>query len=254
MESRIHAAGITRIQSNPLEQESDMNRPEKKDKGRKSIESTGKTVEKALDKALKELGARVENVDIEILDGGSKGMMGIFGTRDARIRVSRKNGSAGVEEVADEVAGLIMDCLDVGYRIFSDTLDDTTYINIETAGVDGLLIGRKGDTLNSLQHLVGRIVSRKMGGYQRLTLDVGGYLRNRQEILKAKAVKAAERARKSKREVGLEPMKASERRVVHLALADIEGISTYTVGNGEMRKVFVTPEQGSERKNRYNRR
>jgi spoIIIJ-associated protein len=231
-----------------------MNRPEQREQGVRTIETTGKTVEKALAKAMKELKAKVEDVDIEIIEAGSKGVLGIFGAKEAKIKATLKRGSAGVEEVADEVTKLIMSCLDVNYRLFSDILDDTTYINIETAGVDGLLIGRKGDTLSSLQHLVGRIVSRKLGGYQRLTLDVGGYLRNRQEILKQKAVKAAERARQTNRDVGLEPMKASERRIVHLALADIEGISTYTVGNGEMRKVFVGPENGSERRNRYNRR
>lgn len=218
--------------------------------GRKAvIETTGKSVEKALDKALKQLNATVENVDIEILDAGQKGVLNIFGARDARIRVTKKNDSKGIEEIADEVARYIMECLDISYRLFSESDDDATYINIETAGVDGLLIGRKGDTLNSLQHLVGRIVSRKMGGYQRLTLDVGGYLKNRQEILRQKAVKAAERARKSNREVQMEPMKASERRIVHVALTDEEGISTYTTGNGDMRKVCIAPAgKGRERR------
>jgi len=215
----------------------------------KIVETTGKTVEKALDKALKSLDAKVENVDIEILDAGQKGVLNIFGARDARIRVTKKTDSKGIEEIADEVARHIMECLDINYRIFSENDGDATYINIETAGVDGLLIGRKGDTLNSLQHLVGRIVSRKMGGYQRLTLDVGGYLKNRQEILRQKALKAAERARKTNREVQMEPMKASERRIVHVALTDEEGIVTYTTGNGDMRKVCIAPAgKGRERR------
>ncbi len=215
------------------------------------IETTGKSVEKALDKALRSLDAKVENVEIEILDAGQKGVLGIFGARDARIRVTKKNDSKGIEEIAEEVTRYIMECLDINYRIFTEPDDDATYINIETAGVDGLLIGRKGDTLNSLQHLVGRIVSRKMGGYQRLTLDVGGYLKNRQEILRQKAMKAAERARKSNREVQMEPMKASERRIVHVALTDEEGIMTYTTGNGDMRKVCIAPAgKGRERRDR----
>ena len=172
------------------------------------VEASGKTVEKALEKALDQLGARIDEVEIEIMDAGQKGMLNLFGARDARIRVSRKKSSKGIEEIADEVTKAIMECLDVNYRIFTEEKEDTTYINVETAGVDGLLIGRKGDTLNSLQHLVGRIVSRKMGGYQRLTLDVGGYLRNRMDILRQKAMKAADRARKTNREVALEPMKA----------------------------------------------
>jgi len=211
-----------------------------------SVETTGKTVEKALEKGLGVLHARIDEVEIKILDAGQKGFLSIFGSRDARIRVSRKKSGGGVEEVVDEVARSIMECLDVNYRIFSEDQEGTTYVNIETAGVDGLLIGRKGDTLTSLQHLIGRIVSKKMGGYQRLTLDVGGYLRNRHEILKQKALRAADKVKKSNHEVTLEPMPAAERRIVHMALADLEGISTYTVGNGDLRKVCISPAKPEE--------
>ena len=220
-----------------------------REENRKEIEINGKSVEKALEKALKSLDAKVENVEIEILDAGQKGVLGIFGAKAARIRVTKKNDSKGVEEIADEVARYIMECLDINYRIFTESYDDATYVNLETAGVDGLLIGRKGDTLNSLQHLVGRIVSRKMGGYQRLTLDVGGDLKNRQDIIRQKAKKAADKARKSNREIQMEPMKASERRIVHVALTDEEGIITYTTGNGDMRKVCIAPAgKGRERR------
>lgn len=219
-------------------------------KGRNTIESTGKTVEKALAKALDSLNARIDEVEIEILEAGQRGILNLFGVKDARIRVTRKKSSKGIEEVVDNVAGVIMECLDVNYRLFTEEDGDATYINMETAGVDGLLIGRKGDTLTSLQHLVGRIVSRSMGGYQRLTLDVGGYLRNRQEILKQKALKAADRARNSGREVALEPMKSSERRIIHVTLAEKEGVTTYTVGDGEMRKVCVSPVRGNENRDR----
>jgi spoIIIJ-associated protein len=221
---------------------------------RGKVEATGKTVERALEKALEQLKARIDEVEIEILDAGQKGVLSIFGSRDARIRVTRKKSSKGIEEIADEVAKAIMVCLDVNYRIFTEEKENSTYINIETAGVDGLLIGRKGDTLNSLQHLVGRIVSRKMGGYQRLTLDVGGYLKNRMEILRQKALKAADRARKTHREVALEAMKASERRIIHITLADEDGISTYTVGNGELRKVYISPVRSGEDRNTRSRK
>ncbi|MCK4351376.1 MAG: Jag N-terminal domain-containing protein [Candidatus Krumholzibacteria bacterium] len=221
---------------------------------RSGILSSGKTVEKALEKALAELNASIDEVEIEIVDAGQKGMLSIFGSRDAQIRVTRKAGAKGIEEAVDDVARTIMDCLDVNYRLFTKDEDDSTYINIETAGVDGLLIGRKGDTLNSLQNLIGRIVSKRMGGYQRLTVDVGGYLSNRREILKQKALKAAERAKKTGRDIPLEPMKAAERRLVHLALAEVDGITTYTIGNGEMRKVYVSTGRGDQGGNRYHNR
>jgi spoIIIJ-associated protein len=206
-----------------------------------NVEMTGKTVEKALEKGLAVLRARIDEVEIKIIDPGQKGVLSIFGSRDARISLTRKKSGSGVEEIVDYITRAIMECLDVNYRLFSEEQDGTTYVNVETAGVDGLLIGRKGDTLTSLQHLVGRIVSKRMGGYQRLTLDVGGYLRNRHEILRQKAIKAAEKAKKSNHDVTLEPMYASERRVVHMALANLEGISTYTIGNGELRKVCISP-------------
>jgi spoIIIJ-associated protein len=231
-----------------------MKKTRKSDKRPESIEVTGKTVEKALEKGLEKLKARIDEVEIEIVDAGQKGVLNIFGARDAMIKITRKASSTGVEEIVEEIARVIMDCLDVNFRIFAEDKEDTTYINIETAGVDGLLIGRKGDTLNSLQHLFGRIVSRRMGGYQRLTLDVGGYLANRIEIIRQKAIKAAEKARKTNREVSLEPMKASERRIIHITLANTEGITTYTVGNGELRKVYVSPEHGQEGRSRQSGR
>ncbi len=214
----------------------------------KSIETTGKTVEKALQKALKKLNLDIDEVEIEILDAGQKGVLNIFGARDARIRVVRKEALKSIEEIVEEVAKLILDCMDVNFRIFTEQEGDSTYINIETAGVDGLLIGRKGDTLNSLQHLVGRIVARRLGGYQKMTLDVGGYLKNRMDILRQKAKKAADKAKNSNRDVALEPLKAAERRIVHITLTDDEEVSTYTVGNGDLRKVYVSPAKGGGNK------
>jgi len=235
-----------------LEQEKDKG-GQREETRQDSVEATGKTVEKALEKGLEKLHARIDEVEIKILDAGQKGVLSIFGSRNARIRISRKKAGSGVEEIVDEIARAIMECLDVNYRLFTEEQDGTTYINIETAGVDGLLIGRKGDTLTSLQHLVGRVVSKKMGGYQRLTLDVGGYLRNRHEILKQKALKAAEKVKNTNREMTLEPMYAAERRVVHMALAGLDGITTYTVGNGELRKVCISPAKQEEGRRPGNR-
>jgi spoIIIJ-associated protein len=218
-----------------------------------SIETTGKTVEKALEKGLASLKTRIDEVEIKILDQGQRGVLGIFGSRDARILITRKKSASNVEESVDSVVRAIMQALDVNYRLFAEERDGSTYINIETAGVDGLLIGRKGDTLTSLQHLIGRIVSKQLGGYQRLTLDVGGYLRNRHDILKQKAIKAAEKVKKANHEVSLEPMRAAERRIVHMALSEIDGISTYTVGNGDLRKVCIAPQRAEEGKRAGNR-
>mgnify|MGYP006282746519 FL=1 len=210
------------------------------------VKARGKTVEKALKKALDKISANINEVDVEIEDPGEKGFLGILGSRDAEVKVTRKQKNAGVEEIANEVMKIILDCLDVKYRVFSETDGDSTYINIETVGVDGLLIGRKGDTLDSLQHLVGRIISKRLGGYRRMTLDVGGYLKNRYDIIRKKARKAAKKVRKTGRDAGLDPMKSSERRIAHIELTDEDDISTYTVGSGKLRKVIVTPVKPEE--------
>jgi len=218
------------------------------------VEATGKSVEKALQKALKIMGTSINNVEVEIESTGQKGILGIFGAKNAKVRIKRKEDNSNVEEIAEEVAGVILESLGVNYRIFAEKMDDSTYINIETVGVDGLLIGRKGDTLNSLQHLIGRIVSKRLGGYRRITLDVGGYLKNRYNLIRKKAQKAAERVRKTGKDVGLEAMKSSERRVAHMELVNVEDISTYTVGNGELRKVFITRSRGGKKGARNGRR
>ena len=218
------------------------------------VEATGKSVEKALQKALKIMGTSINNVEVEIESTGQKGILGIFGAKNAKVRIKRKEDNSDVEEIAEEVAGVILESLGVNYRIFAEKMDDSTYINIETVGVDGLLIGRKGDTLNSLQHLIGRIVSKRLGGYRRITLDVGGYLKNRYNLIRKKAQKAAERVRKTGKDVGLEAMKSSERRVAHMELVNVEDISTYTVGNGELRKVFITRSRGGKKGARNDRR
>ena len=211
------------------------------------VEATGTSVEKALKKALKIMGTSINNVEVEIESAGQKGILGIFGARKAKVCIRRKEENNGAEEIVEEIARIIWQCLGVNYRIFSDVMDDSVYINIETVGVDGLLIGRKGDTLNSLQHLAGRIVSKKMGGYKRIILDVGGYLKNRYNIIRKKAHKAAERARNTGKDVGLEAMKSSERRIAHIELTNEEDISTYTVGSGELRKVFVALVRGKNK-------
>jgi spoIIIJ-associated protein len=105
----------------------------------------------------------------------------------------------------------------------------------------GLLIGRRGDTLASLQYMVNLIVSRKIKAQQLVGIDVEGYRRRREESLRGLALRMADRVRRTGRSVTLEPMPANERRIVHLTLADDPDVLTVSMGEGDSRKVAVTP-------------
>lgn len=115
-------------------------------------------------------------------------------------------------------------------------------VAIRTSAMDGLLIGRRGQTLAALQHVLGRLAAREFGSDARLRVDVGEYRRRREAQLTDKARVLAEKVRATGREVNLEPLHATDRRVVHQAVSAIEGVRAYTVGQGLHRNVVIAPE------------
>ena len=210
------------------------------------IEITGKTIDHALEKALKDLRARKDEVDIEVLSESHSGLLGIFGGKMVRIRVTRKTGksAAGGDEGADviqSVIGEVLGFMGVAYTLTIEESDDTTFVNINSDGLDGLLIGRRGETLSSIQHVVNRIFTKRTGRHSKITVDVGGYVRRKHRLLVEKAQKLAERVSKTQKEYDFEPLKASERRIIHLAVADFDDVTTYTIGDGLLRKVVISP-------------
>ncbi len=212
----------------------------------RSVEASGKTIEQALQKALGELDVRPEEVDIEILSEGGGGLLGLFGGRQVRIRVTVRDrrppaSNAGVIcAILSDVLGF----LGVEYTTTVEEMPDTTFVNVSSNGLDGLLIGRRGETLASIQHIVNRIFTSRTGRHSKVTIDVGGYVRRRHRLLVEKARKMAERVRRTGRECEFEPLKAAERRIVHLAVADEDDVTSYTIGDGLLRRVVLTPRGG----------
>ena len=207
-----------------------------------STEASGKTIEQALQKALKELGAHAEDVDIEILAESQSGLRSLFGGRSVRIRVSLREGKVGdnsgmICRILEEVLGY----MGIDYTTTIEEVPDTTFVNINSNGLDGLLIGRRGETLASIQHVVNRIFTSTTGRHSKITVDVGGYVRRKHRLLIEKAQKVATRVYSTGREYDFEPLKASERRIIHLAIADNDDVTTYTIGDGLLRKVVITP-------------
>lgn len=210
-----------------------------------SVETIGKTIDQALEKALKELGARKDEVDIEVVSETHGGLLGIFGGKMVRIRVTPRNAksttSADGADVIRSIIGDVLGFMGIEYTLSIEESDDTTFVNINSSGLDGLLIGRRGETLTSIQHVVNRIFTRRTGRHSKITVDVGGYVRRKHRLLVEKAQKLAERVSKTHKEYDFEPLKASERRIIHLAVADFDDVTTYTIGDGLLRKVVISP-------------
>jgi spoIIIJ-associated protein len=199
-------------------------------------------VDEALQSALAALGAKAAEVRWELVDGGRAGFLGRVGGRPARVRVERL-----VRRHAD-VGALVLDLLgtmQIVAQVHVTQSGDAIDITITTEGMDGLLIGKRGQTLVALQHVIGRLVSKEFGFQGRVTVDVGDYRRRREVRLAEKAVALAEKVRVTGREINLEPLHAPDRRVVHLALAGVRGVRTYTVGQGLHRNIVIAPDPRS---------
>ena len=221
-----------------------------------SVKTTGKTIEQALDKALAELHAKPEEVDIEILPETSRGILGIFGPKTVSIRVTKRETKEEQENDGIDTLKVIieklMSFMGVQYDLGIEEMPDTTFVNIESTGLDGLLIGRRGETLSSLQHVVNRIYTGSTGQHSKITVDVGGYIKRKHRLLVEKARKIAEKVKITGKEIDFEPLKASDRRIIHLAVSDLSDVTTYTIGDGLLRKVVITP-KGSEVEKEHSR-
>lgn len=214
----------------------------------REIEITAKTVDEAIELALKELDADRRDVEIDVVSEGKPGILGI-GAEPAAVRVAlledqpdNLESSSDSLEFATEVVESLISLMGVeaelNLRQMRDELLDGPVFEIE--GEDaGLLIGRKGETLNTLQFLVRYIVSYKLGGRVNLMVDVEGYQERRRQSLSNMALRVAGRVADTGRSISLEPMSPNERRIVHLALSDHPDVVTESDGVGESRQVVI---------------
>jgi spoIIIJ-associated protein len=204
---------------------------------------TARTVEEAIELALKELDADRDEAEVEILSRGKSGFLGI-GAELARVRVTKIAQGASAASIAVDALSNILQAanVNVSRTLRSANDPDVGGPIIDLSGEDsGLLIGRRGQTLQALQFLVNIIVRQKMGESVRVMLDVERYRERRESSLRDMATKVAARVVQTNRSVTLEPMPPADRRVVHTALADYPGVATESTGERDNRKVTVMP-------------
>ena len=202
----------------------------------KSIEVEGKTVEEALNKALIELGTDKNMVNVEILSHGSKGLFNVIGVKPARIKVSNKYDY--IEEAKDFIAN-ILNCMELEAQIDFKEENDILRINLSGEKM-GVIIGYRGETLDSIQYLVSLVVNKAHElPHKKVILDTENYRNKREETLKGVAIKTANKVKKTRKVFKLEPMNPYERRIIHSALQENAFVNTYSEGDEPFRKVVV---------------
>ncbi|MFH1278571.1 MAG: RNA-binding cell elongation regulator Jag/EloR [Candidatus Eisenbacteria bacterium] len=210
----------------------------------KSVIGEGRTDEEALDQALKKLGVRIDEVHVEVLEEKRGLLFGLLGGRKIRVKVTHQQGT---EEKIEKVLSGILRRLDIGARVEVRKDEGDYHVEVITLEGDGLLIGKHGETLHALEHLLNRIVHKDPNEPGRVRVDVGGYRERRDDQLRSRALQMAERVKESGREVSTDPLYSPDRRVIHLALTGDPKIRTYTVGDGLYKSVVVAPSQGGPR-------
>ena len=203
----------------------------------KQVTASGQTVDDAVQSALEQLNTSRDQVNIEIIDEGKKGMFGIFGAKRAIVKVS----------IQENPIDLATKYLEEITRSFADDIvvdvkqeQNNVIYNLSSEKI-AMVIGKRGQTLNAIQHLVQVMLNRQSTDFYRITVDAEGYRARREETLKQLASRLADKAIKIRRNVTLEPMPSYERKVIHSVLQDNPKVETHSDGSDPNRFVVIKP-------------
>ncbi len=230
------------------------------------LEFDGINVEKAIDKACKDLNLKKEELCHEIISNGSTGIFGLVGVKKAKIRVTvkavEKEASGSDNNITEEKHHGSQICdenienrhIKTGHEILKKilnaiTVDSGTEIRIQGKDVcfdidcptPAVIIGKKGQTLDAIQHIIEKTVNKNNDGKYNIKVDVCGYLDKRHSKLRGLAEKIAEKSKALGKPLSLGQMSANDRRVIHLALKNDSDIKTHSVGEGFIKKIVISP-------------
>lgn len=200
------------------------------------VEFSGKTVDDAITNALVALGTTSDQIEYEVVEKGSAGIFGI-GSKDAVIKVAKK---ATPEDIVVKFLTDVFDKMELEVEIITKMDEMEGVLDVELKGPEmGVLIGKRGQTLDSLQYLVNLVLNRKSDNYLRVKLDTEDYRRRRKETLENLAKNVASKVKRTKRPVSLEAMNPYERRIIHSALQNDKYVVTHSEGEEPYRHVVV---------------
>jgi len=202
----------------------------------KTIEVSGRTEDEAIESALEQLGLTRDDISVEIIERGKTGFLGLKNV-PAVVRVIYEAKEDRNERVGSFLSGLFER---MGVEAEMEISGNDGAIDVILTGSDpGALIGRRGETLDAIQHLTNYVVNRSSTGRIRVNLDAENYRQRRNDTLETLAVRTAGKVMKYRRNITLDPMNAYERHVIHTALQSYENISTYSVGSEPNRRIVV---------------
>ena len=201
------------------------------------IEISAKNVDDAITQATVQLGITSDQLEYEVLDKGSTGFLGI-GSKNAVIKARKK---FSIDENVVEFLSSIFDAMKMEVEILVAVNEEEHIIEVELKGDDmGILIGKRGQTLDSLQYLTNLAINKQSENYYRVKIDTEDYRKRRRETLENLAKNIAYKVKRTKRPVSLEPMNPFERRIIHSALQNDRYVTTHSEGDEPYRHVVVT--------------
>ncbi len=201
------------------------------------IEISAKTVDEALTEASIQLGITSDQLEYEVIEKGSSGFLGI-GSKNAVIHVKRK---FSTKDYVENFLSQVFEAMNMKVEILVQLDEEHKMIDVELKGDDmGLLIGKRGQTLDSLQYLTSLVVNKHSDSYYKVKVDTEDYRKRRKETLENLAKNIAYKVKRTKRPVSLEPMNPFERRIIHSALQNDRYVTTHSEGDEPYRHVVVT--------------
>ncbi len=207
------------------------------------IEKEGKTVSDAIISGCEALGVSREEVDVEVLNEGSKGVLGIGG-KSARVKITVKRTDVSekglrAKKSLESILGFFVST----YSVHLGETSEVIKLDIKSGDETGLLIGRRGETLKAMEFIVGKIAGRfsENGMEKRISIDVEGYKKRREENIAKMVKEVAKKVRSSGRPITLDSMPASERKIAYIALKNEDGIRIETRGEGEEKRITINP-------------
>ncbi len=206
------------------------------------VEITAKTVDDAITEGLIKLGTTSDKVETEIIEKGSGGFLGI-GSKPAVVKIWKK---FSLEDFVKEFLNDVFRAMQMEVEIFVTKSDDGKNVDVELKGEEmGVLIGKRGQTLDSLQYLTNLAVGKQVNEFVKVKIDTENYRKRRRETLESLARNIAYKVKRTKRPVSLEPMNPFERRVIHSALQNDKYVCTHSEGEEPFRYVVVTLKKNS---------
>ena len=201
------------------------------------MEFTGKTVDEAVTEALIKLETTSDKLEYEIIDRGSNGLLGFIGSKPARIKACKKT---TIVDFTKDFLNDIFNCMNLNVNIDIKYDEEKSYMDIDLSGDEmGIIIGKRGQTIDSLQYIVSRAVNKETENFIKVKVDTENYRQRRRDTLENLAKNISYKVKRTRKPVSLEPMNSYERRIIHSALQNDKYVVTKSEGEEPYRHIIV---------------